>query len=230
MTGYRRGAYTPDGDVFDIGYTTRQALLKIERGAPREEWGVSRPTCGGLMRNFPVAVYTLCLSLEEALRWTHEYSRVTHSHPESMMAAGLHTAAVRAVFAGLDKRGVIEEVAGVLQDYYQRHPVMGEYARHFSYLLETPIPRPWSASCRASVMLQAALWAFQEGKDYRETVMLAVGLGDDTDTVGAVAGSLAGAYYGEKSIPRGWVQSLRGLELVQGISLKLLGALVARCR
>ncbi len=48
--------------------------------------------------------------------------------------------------------------------------------------------------------LEAALWAFSKGKDFREAVLLAVNLGDDADTTGAICGQLAGAYYGIEEI------------------------------
>jgi hypothetical protein len=52
--------------------------------------------------------------------------------------------------------------------------------------------------------LEAALWAFHRGRDFREGALLAVNLGDDADTTGAVFGQLAGAYYGAGGIPENW--------------------------
>ena len=52
--------------------------------------------------------------------------------------------------------------------------------------------------------LEAALWAFDRSDDFRDGALLAVNLGDDADTTGAVYGQLAGAYYGEAGIPAEW--------------------------
>ncbi len=52
--------------------------------------------------------------------------------------------------------------------------------------------------------LEAALWAFHKGNDFREGALLAVNLGDDADTTGAVYGQIAGAYYGYEAIPANW--------------------------
>ncbi len=49
--------------------------------------------------------------------------------------------------------------------------------------------------------LEAALLAFHDAADFREAVLLAVNLGNDADTTGAVCGQLAGAYWGESGIP-----------------------------
>jgi ADP-ribosylglycohydrolase len=52
--------------------------------------------------------------------------------------------------------------------------------------------------------LEAALWAFHRSDTFRDGALLAVNLGDDADTTGAVYGQLAGAYYGEAGIPADW--------------------------
>ena len=46
-------------------------------------------------------------------------------------------------------------------------------------------------------------------------MLAAVNLGDDTDTTAAVAGALAGTVYGLKAIPREWIDTLRGKELIE---------------
>jgi ADP-ribosylglycohydrolase len=52
--------------------------------------------------------------------------------------------------------------------------------------------------------LEAALWAFHRSETFRDGALLAVNLGDDADTTGAVYGQLAGAYYGTNGIPESW--------------------------
>jgi ADP-ribosyl-[dinitrogen reductase] hydrolase len=49
--------------------------------------------------------------------------------------------------------------------------------------------------------LEAALWAFDQGGDFREGALLAVNLGDDADTTGAIFGQIGGAYYGAPGVP-----------------------------
>ena len=56
--------------------------------------------------------------------------------------------------------------------------------------------------------LEAALWCFLNTENYKDCVLKAVNLGSDTDTVGAIAGGLAGLYYGMEDIPVEWVELL----------------------
>lgn len=74
--------------------------------------------------------------------------------------------------------------------------------------------------------LEAALWAFHHSRDFRAGALLAVNLGDDADTTGAVYGQLAGAFYGEEDIPAAWRDTIIQYELIGKLAEKLytLGA------
>ncbi len=63
--------------------------------------------------------------------------------------------------------------------------------------------------------LKAATWCFVNTSSYEDCVLAAVNLGDDTDTTAAVAGALAGTAYGIEAIPREWIDTLRGKELIE---------------
>ncbi|MGN1042917.1 MAG: ADP-ribosylglycohydrolase family protein, partial [Christensenellales bacterium] len=56
--------------------------------------------------------------------------------------------------------------------------------------------------------LEAAIWSVMTTSSYKECVLKAVNLGDDTDTVAAIAGGLAGALYGYDAIPEEWKDAL----------------------
>ena len=62
--------------------------------------------------------------------------------------------------------------------------------------------------------LEAALWAFHRSESFRDGALLAVNLGDDADTTGAVYGQLAGAFYGENAIPESWRNKIAGRDLI----------------
>jgi len=73
--------------------------------------------------------------------------------------------------------------------------------------------------------LEAALWCFWHTDTYRDCVLTAVNLGDDTDTVAAVAGGLAGIYYGcggESGVPDEWVAQISRRDWIKGLCAELI--------
>ena len=70
--------------------------------------------------------------------------------------------------------------------------------------------------------LEAALWAFARGDDFRTGALLAVNLGDDADTTGAIYGQLAGAHYGVDGIPAHWLAALAKREQVELLASRLI--------
>jgi ADP-ribosylglycohydrolase len=69
--------------------------------------------------------------------------------------------------------------------------------------------------------LEAAFWAFYHAESFRQGVLLAVNLGGDAETTGAVFGQLAGAYYGVQGIPRAWQEKLARRELIESLADRL---------
>lgn len=75
--------------------------------------------------------------------------------------------------------------------------------------------------------LEAALWAFHRGDSFREGALLAVNLGDDADTTGAVFGQLAGAFYGEPGITSEWLDRLAMRDVIASVAGQLLDGSVS---
>ena len=63
--------------------------------------------------------------------------------------------------------------------------------------------------------LEAALWAFHDANNFEAAVLKAVNLGDDADTTGAVCGQLAGAFWGESSIPESLRSGLARFDMIE---------------
>ena len=70
--------------------------------------------------------------------------------------------------------------------------------------------------------LESALWAFYNTSTFDEGLILVVNLGDDADTVGAVYGQLAGAYYGVDAINKEYKNGLMRREFIEELALKLI--------
>ena len=89
-------------------------------------------------------------------------------------------------------------------------------------------------SCREKVnnsgwavsTLQAALWAFHSTESFEDALIEAVNLGRDADTIGAVCGQIAGAYYGYSAIPERWLAAVKDREKID----KLINDFIEVCQ
>lgn len=120
-------------------------------------------------------------SLPRTLRAARAVTLPTHGHPEGIRGAEATVAAIYFARCGASKKELLEAVTSRFG--YELYPC--DAIRRIPHL---------SASCMNA--LPAALSAFAEGRDFEDVVRTAVSLGNDTDTVGAIAGSIAEAYYG----------------------------------
>jgi ADP-ribosyl-[dinitrogen reductase] hydrolase len=71
--------------------------------------------------------------------------------------------------------------------------------------------------------VEAAVWSFLTTDSFEAAIIRAANLGDDADTVAAVTGALAGAYYGNSDIPPRWKESLWNEPEISDLALKLAG-------
>ena len=211
------GEYTPFGEVFDIGIATSRAVMKYSNGAGalesggKTEWDNGN---GSLMRILPVCLYlfeqqkSLNISDDEVIDIVHNCSALTHAHIRSKLACGIYYFFVRAV---LGKGGELTERLQIGIDnafeYYSKNSEneLGSYNRLISLSEFKNIPEELIKSTGYVVYtLEAAIWCLINTSSYKEAVLKAVNLGDDTDTIAAVTGGLAGLYYTYDGIPVSW--------------------------
>ena len=124
-------------------------------------------------------------------------------------------------FADLLRRAILGEPKATLLEpgQWTGHPAMGTVAA--GGWRNRP-REEISSSGYVIHMLEAALWAVHRTHSFEEAVVLAVNLGDDADTVGAVTGQLAGALYGYSRIPERWMTPLAWRPRLLGMADSLL--------
>ncbi len=130
-------------------------------------------------------------SLDEALDLAKKTSEVTHNHPEGIKGAQSVAAAIYLARAGASK----EEIAGYICDNF--------YMLNFS-LDEIRPDYHFYVTCQQSV--PQSIVAFLESNSYEEAIRNAISLGGDADTMAAIAGSIAWAYYGRGGLSEDMIQ------------------------
>jgi ADP-ribosyl-[dinitrogen reductase] hydrolase len=195
-----RGEMTVSGRCFDIGVTTRAAIERFAAtgvaAAGREDGSTAGN--GSLVRLAPLAIFAAG-DAETAEFLAVKQSRATHAAQECLDACKLFVAFLLDALDGADKAGAT------------RARVMS-LAPKLLFISAGE----WKAKTRAEIRssgyvvhtLEAALWAVWQTDTFRDAVLTAANLGDDADSVAAVAGQLAGALYGASAIPAEWLAKL----------------------
>lgn len=228
------GEYTPEGEAWDVGGTTRRAIRRYAEGTPiaraggREERDNGN---GSLMRILPVALWHAACSPEVMIARAREASALTHAHVRAELCCAIYCLVVREAMRGANVRAALAAAAGAIDSQIPRaerkilKPILSGAILDYDeddiestgYVVHT---------------LGAALWSCARHAEYRSAVLEAVNLGDDADTTGAVAGGLAGVMYGESAIPGEWIQALESPNVVWHLAHRFAEVALAReaCR
>ncbi|MBW1947768.1 MAG: ADP-ribosylglycohydrolase family protein, partial [Deltaproteobacteria bacterium] len=190
---------------------------QLAAGVPWDQAGTDSFGNGSAMRAAPVGFFFYD-DLAELKKAAVAQASITHRHPEALAGAVIQAGAVGlALRAGLEHRRVetesfIRTLAELAEDL-DRH----SSARLLTLLDLEPGSIPeliphiqalFLCDVRAIEAVPPAVASFIMTDDFVSAVTLAVNLGGDTDTLGAMAGAVAGAFYGQTALPLSWMQRL----------------------
>lgn len=225
------GKYTANGDVFDIGGTTARALNRYRMGEPLALCGEDDEYSNGngsLMRMLPVSFYIythrgLAIN-EDTVNMIGMFSSLTHAHDISKECCVYYVyIALYCMLADKSKAGLQRAIEGgieAVENYYKNttgSTVLGvrglESLKEILSLKEEDI----YSSGYAIDSLEASLWSLYNSTGFKSAVCNAVALGGDTDTIGAITGSLAGLFYGWDNLPTDWMAELKNKPLIYDV-------------
>jgi ADP-ribosyl-[dinitrogen reductase] hydrolase len=205
---YRAGENTCAGVAVGISDKTRGTLEAFERsGRIDAAAAVENAGNGGIMRLAPIAIF-FHRSEAAARHGAVRQARVTHTSKEALAAAELLGELLVVGLRTGDREAVLRAAAAhcapaTVTDY--RGKVRDQI----------------SSAPRALDTLEAALWCLNGAATFEDTVVEAINLGGDTDTLGAVAGQLAGAICGASKIPTRWLAALQSGALLTQLASRL---------
>ncbi len=219
---WREGYLSSNGVCFDIGSTVRSALTRFRQ--TRDPYGGSTDPKtagnGSLMRLAPVPM-RYAQDPIAAIERSGESSRTTHGAPAAVDACRYFGGLLVGALRGASKEELLSSRYAPVPRYWLDHPLhpaINDIARGSFKMKQPPSIQGTGYVVKS---LEAALWAFQRSDSFREGGLLAVNLGDDTDTTGAIYGQLAGAYYGAAAIPIEWRARLAKRELIEQLADRL---------
>lgn len=206
---YKNGKYTTNGKCFDIGNTTRQALEKyyLIKCDPVECGGKENFDCGNgsLMRMLPIVFYCLTKRIydnKEIYNLVEKVSSLTHANEKCIFSCYLYTIFM---IETLKERIVTENQAPTNKKIIYRNfketisKNNSSYNAEFNRILKDDIAQLTEKDIKSTGYvidtLEASIWCFLTTDNWEQAILKAVNLGGDTDTIGAITGSIAGAYY-----------------------------------
>ncbi len=199
------GYLSSNGRCFDIGNTVARALRGYAHtGEPFS--GSTDPHSAGngsLMRLAPVPLF-FASDPEIAIHLSAESSRTTHGATTCLDACRYFGGLLIGAIQGVAKEELLAPRYAPVARLWERMPLCPEIDKIASGSFKRKAPSEIVGSGYVVESLEAALWAFDRSSSFREGCLLAVNLGHDADTTGAIFGQLAGAYYGIDGIPPAW--------------------------
>lgn len=217
LNWWQSGYMSSTGECFDIGMTVRDALTRFQQtGNPFA--GSSDPYTAGngsLMRLLPVVLYYFP-DHDRVRTFSANSSLTTHAAPEAVECCQLFAELICKALQGASR----SSLRNVPETTFLEPKV--EAIARGDYLGKCKSDIRGSGYCVAS--LEAALWCFHHSDSFEACILEAANLGDDADTTAAIVGQLAGAHYGVRGIPEGWLAKLHMRKEIEAHADNLLAA------
>jgi ADP-ribosyl-[dinitrogen reductase] hydrolase len=229
-----RGRWAPDdaadrfvdwlaGGPFDVGGMTRQSIRRLDAGDPWDEAGQrvwenspegANAGNGSVMRCGPLAV-AFADDPDRLGTVSRESSLVTHADPRCTHGCAVLTLTVAGYLAG-----AADPLAGALDRVRGEAPA--ELVDALEGLPASVDPGALETTPYVVTTLQTALYDALEADSFERAVVRAVNRGGDADTVGAVAGTVAGARFGGDAVPGRWLDHVDERDELAALAEELL--------
>ncbi len=205
----REGHLSSNGRCFDIGNTVARALDHFSK--TRDPYADPLIPC--LLAMAQLCAWLPCpFSSPTILRRRLKcLARALEQHTGqglAWMPAVIFGGLIVGAVGGASKEALLSPYYCPVKGYWDKSPLVSEIAEIAAGSFKKRNPPDIRGTGYVVQSLEAALWAFYSSESFREGLLLAVNLGDDADTTGAVYGQIAGAYYGEEGIPASWRSKL----------------------
>ena len=216
------GYLSSTGACFDIGNATCRALSRFEKTGEPFAGSLDPYSAGNgsLMRLAPVPMF-FAGDPGEAIERSADSSRTTHGAEEAVDACRYFSGLLVGALKGVDKATLLSDRHCPVEDHWRRDPLAERIDTVAAGSFKDKEPPEIKGEGYVVRSLEAALWAFHRSTCFRDGALLAVNLGDDADTTGAIYGQIAGAHYGVEAIPVEWRQRLTMMAEIESLADRL---------
>lgn len=222
--------YTATDELFDIGISTNKAISNFKRGEKATNCGtkgINENGNGSLMRILPFVYYLKFsnFSEEEKTILINQASALTHAHEISQLGCKIYADYVTLLLDGVDKVKALDLLKEIDYNKYYSNDSIKVYQRILKEDLKSLDIDQIRSSGYVVDSLEASLWCTVKNDTYEDAVVAAINLGEDTDTIGAITGSLNGIIYGKNNIPERWLNKLRKKDYLEELSNQFISTI-----
>lgn len=222
------GYWSSREQAYDIGMSTYRAISKLKKGINPVEAGGRKETDNGngsLMRILPLVLLTKDLKIDQRFNLTKNVSSLTHGHIRSIIACFYYLEYAYQIINGREKHAIYYDLKKSVTDYSININIPNSELSLYNRLLKGNIALLNEDEIRSSGYvvdtLEASVYCLLTTDNYRECVLKGINLGQDTDTIGAISGGLAGLYYGYNDIPSEWLRQIVKKEQINTLATQL---------
>ena len=213
-----KGKFTSNNKTFGVGGTTLKALRNYYY---REEFIMYKDPLmcgiddikdngnGSLMRILPIAYYCYYKKLkkEEIYKLVKDISSMTHRHSISILGCYIYVLFIIGILNGEEKEKIYKGIRKYNYNKYFDKETINNYGRLLDNDISLLDIDNINSSGYVLNTLEAVIWCFMNSNDYNESIIKAINLGDDVDTIGALVGGLSGSYYNK--INNKWLKDIK---------------------
>jgi len=221
-----QGKYTPDGKTYGIGDTCSRAISNWTDGhlAPTDcgDDSVDANGNGALMRLASLAIHLIDESdIHKRLQLTHDYTCLTHRHPRTILASYIYLEILHALLNGQPLRCILHDLPDTFEIILQDQPLelaeMDKFSAMFKNNFSSLLLSEIKSTGYVVDTLLACVWCVLNTTSIDEAVLMAVNLGDDTDTIASITATLASCENLSDHINNDWILQLQNKELLNSI-------------
>ncbi|MDD2434827.1 MAG: ADP-ribosylglycohydrolase family protein [Bacilli bacterium] len=205
--------YTPCNFRFDIGHTCFEAIYNYSnKNKEPLDCGLNKIKNNGngsLMRMLPIVFYCYYkkMSEKETIELVNNVSSLTHAHDISKLGCYIYTRYIMYLLDGKDKNEAYDLIKKIDYAMYSSESIEAYDRVLKNNISKYKLDEIQSTGYVVST-LEAVLWVLLNTDNFKQAIIGSINLGDDTDTVGAICGSLAGIIYGFDEIPDRWLNKI----------------------
>ena len=226
--------WTARDKVFDIGIITAKAISRLSQIIESDSSQLKllkysgdemENGNGSLMRIIPLLFFIKGRPIKKQFEVVWEISALTHGHIRAAMSCMIYLKLAEKLLDGKHKEVAYNDTREEISKFWEEIQFSETEREHFKKIIQNDIRNTSLSELKSGgyviEVLESSIWFLLNKESYEDTILSIINIGHDTDTSAAITGGLAGIYYGFKSIPENWVDSLARLDDILELGYKL---------